>query len=285
MVKDRNQERLALNYAASLQRIGVEARVRLVDEVQYQRRRQKFDFDMMLGQWIASASPGNEQRMRWGSASATQEGSFNLAARVGPAIDALIAALLAAQDARGFRHRRARLRPRAAVRLLHRAASFTPPNQWIAHASDIEASRAPAALRHADVRPDARKLVEGIAMTQDLARTNAAALDARRCRHARAHPLTMFGLDALIAGAARLRPERARSPIMAPRGPRERSLSRSSTAIGAFVAQLRQFDLEPGARILLCCPPRAQTLVAFTAIIAAGVEPVLGAAAAFRRAP
>ncbi|MCI0736413.1 MAG: extracellular solute-binding protein, partial [Beijerinckiaceae bacterium] len=55
MVKDRNQERLALNYADSLARIGVAAKVRLVDEVQYQRRRQRFDFDMMLGSWLASA--------------------------------------------------------------------------------------------------------------------------------------------------------------------------------------------------------------------------------------
>jgi peptide/nickel transport system substrate-binding protein len=97
MVKDRNQERLALNYVTSLRRIGVDAQVRLVDEVQYQRRRQKFDFDMMIGQWIASASPGNEQRNRWSSASAVQEASFNLAGAASPALDALIAALLAAQ--------------------------------------------------------------------------------------------------------------------------------------------------------------------------------------------
>ncbi len=59
MVQDRLQERLALNYADSLARIGVDARVRLVDEVQYERRRQNFDFDMMIGSWLASASPGS----------------------------------------------------------------------------------------------------------------------------------------------------------------------------------------------------------------------------------
>ena len=41
------------------------ANVRLVDEVQFQRRRTSFDFDMMIGSWIASPSPGNEQRGRW----------------------------------------------------------------------------------------------------------------------------------------------------------------------------------------------------------------------------
>ena len=98
MVTDRAQERLAMNYADSLKRIGVAARVRVVDEVQYQRRRQKFDFDVMLGTWAASASPGSEQRGRWASASANQEASFNLTGAASPAIDALIAALLAAKS-------------------------------------------------------------------------------------------------------------------------------------------------------------------------------------------
>jgi peptide/nickel transport system substrate-binding protein len=102
MVGDRAQERLAVNFAGSLARIGVEARVRLVDEVQYQRRRQKFEFDMMIGSWIASASPGNEQRSRWGSASADQEASFNLAGARSPAIDGLIADMLAARSHEDF---------------------------------------------------------------------------------------------------------------------------------------------------------------------------------------
>ena len=102
MVVDRGQERLALNYADSLKRIGVRVRVRTVDEVQYQRRRQRFDFDMMIGSWIASPSPGNEQRMRWGSSSAAQEASFNLAGASSPAIDALILAMLSAHTREDF---------------------------------------------------------------------------------------------------------------------------------------------------------------------------------------
>ncbi len=136
MVKDRAQERLALNYAASLRRIGVEAGVRLVDEVQYQRRRQKFDFDMMIGLWLASASPGNEQRNRWGSASADQEASFNLAGAASPAIDAMITALLAAESHDDFV---------AAVRAFDRVLLsgfyvvplFHASEQWLAHSRDI----------------------------------------------------------------------------------------------------------------------------------------------------
>jgi peptide/nickel transport system substrate-binding protein len=102
MVQDRSQEKLALNYAASLARIGVDARIRLVDEVQYQRRRQSFDFDVMFGSWYASSSPGNEQRGRWGSNAADQPGSFNLAGVKSAAVDALINALLAAKSHEAF---------------------------------------------------------------------------------------------------------------------------------------------------------------------------------------
>src|SRR5208337_4356609 len=47
LVKNRDEERLALAYARNLKRIGVAANVRLVDEVQFQRRRTRFDFDVM----------------------------------------------------------------------------------------------------------------------------------------------------------------------------------------------------------------------------------------------
>ncbi|HTV33252.1 MAG TPA: extracellular solute-binding protein [Methylocella sp.] len=137
MVQDRNKERLALNYAASLARIGVTASVHLVDEVQYQRRRQKFDFDMMIGSWLASASPGNEQRTRWGSQSADQEASYNLAGVKSPAVDAMIAALLAAHTQEEFV---------AAVRAYDRillsgfyvVPLYHTPDQWVAYSAKLD---------------------------------------------------------------------------------------------------------------------------------------------------
>ena len=136
MVRDRAQERLALAYSDQLKRIGVTARVRVVDEVQYQRRRQKFDFDMMMGAWIASASPGNEQRARWGSQSANQESAFNLAGVASPAIDALIAAIVAAESREDFI---------AAVRAFDRVLLsgfyivplYHSPTQWIAFSTKL----------------------------------------------------------------------------------------------------------------------------------------------------
>jgi peptide/nickel transport system substrate-binding protein len=134
MVVDRRQERLALAFADSLKDIGVDATVRLVDEVQYQRRRQSFDFDMMLGQWIAPASPGAEQRSRWSSAAADQPASFNLPGARSPAVDAALSAILAARSEDDFT---------AAVRVLDRllltgfyiVPLFHTDDQWIAYAS------------------------------------------------------------------------------------------------------------------------------------------------------
>jgi peptide/nickel transport system substrate-binding protein len=143
MVKDRNQERLSLNYADSLRRIGVDAHVKLVDEVQYQRRRQKFEFDVMIGSWIASASPGNEQRSRWGSASADQEASFNLAGVKSPAVDAMITALLAANTHEDF-VTAVRAYDRVLLSGFYIVPLFYASDQWVA---------ASAALKHPQQLP------------------------------------------------------------------------------------------------------------------------------------
>ncbi|HYA71552.1 MAG TPA: extracellular solute-binding protein [Roseiarcus sp.] len=136
LVKTRQEERLALAFSQSLARIGVEATVRLVDEVQYQRRRARFDFDMMIGSWIASPSPGNEQRGRWSSPAASMEGSYNICGAASPAIDAMIGAVVAARGRDDFV---------AAVRALDRVLLsgfyivplFYAPDQWIAYSSGL----------------------------------------------------------------------------------------------------------------------------------------------------
>jgi peptide/nickel transport system substrate-binding protein len=136
LVKSREEERLAMTFSQSLARIGVAANVRLVDEVQFQRRRTTFNFDMTIGGWLASPSPGAEERGRWGSISADMQGAYNICGVASPAIDAMIAALLAAADHDEFV---------AAVRALDRllisgfyvVPLFYSPNQWIAYSADL----------------------------------------------------------------------------------------------------------------------------------------------------
>lgn len=97
MIRDRDEERLALNFAASLQRIGVDAVPRVYDEVQYQRRRQRFEYDMTIGQWLPAAVPGQEQLNRWTTVSLSSGDSVNLAGAASPALNAAIDNLLASR--------------------------------------------------------------------------------------------------------------------------------------------------------------------------------------------
>jgi peptide/nickel transport system substrate-binding protein len=131
LVATRDDERLALAYAAMLRRGGIAASVRFVDPTQFERRRQNYDFDMMPYVWGQSLSPGNEQAFYFGAASADQPGTRNYMGIKSPAIDALIAALVAA---------RTRAELVAATRALDRVLIsgfyvvplFHLPEQWVA---------------------------------------------------------------------------------------------------------------------------------------------------------
>jgi microcin C transport system substrate-binding protein len=91
-------ERIALPFSQNLKRLGIDASVRSVDSAQYTRRVQGFDYDMVVGLFGESLSPGNEQRWFWGSAAADTPGSPNLVGIKNPAIDALIDQVIGAPD-------------------------------------------------------------------------------------------------------------------------------------------------------------------------------------------
>jgi microcin C transport system substrate-binding protein len=91
-------ERIALPFVRNLTRLGITARVRLVDQSQYINRLRAFDFDMIIGSWGESESPGNEQRNYWSSAAAAAPGARNYAGIQDPVIDELIELLIQAPD-------------------------------------------------------------------------------------------------------------------------------------------------------------------------------------------
>jgi peptide/nickel transport system substrate-binding protein len=97
LLPNRSQERVALNYAKTLERLGIEVDVRVVDSAQFQQRLQTYDFDMVPFKWWGSLSPGNEQAFRWGSLEADKEGTYNIAGVKSPAVDALIGSIIAAK--------------------------------------------------------------------------------------------------------------------------------------------------------------------------------------------
>lgn len=91
-------ERVALPYKQTLERLGMDVRVRTVDPAQYQRLMDAFDYDMtdvLIGE---SDSPGNEQSEYWSCAAAKLDGSSNYMGVCTPVIDALVGEVLAAHD-------------------------------------------------------------------------------------------------------------------------------------------------------------------------------------------
>jgi microcin C transport system substrate-binding protein len=91
-------ERVYLPYIRNLKRIGVNVELRLIDPVQYQKRVEKFDFDMITDGFGQSESPGNEQRSFWSSKAADTEGSNNTIGVKDKAVDELVDLIINAPD-------------------------------------------------------------------------------------------------------------------------------------------------------------------------------------------
>jgi microcin C transport system substrate-binding protein len=91
-------ERIVQPYLRNLERLGIKGTIRLVDSAQYTRRLNAFDYDIVVGSFAQSDSPGNEQRDYWGSDAAGREGSMNLLGIKDPAIDKLIDRVIFAKD-------------------------------------------------------------------------------------------------------------------------------------------------------------------------------------------
>jgi len=85
-------------WVGALRTLGIEARVVMIDPAQYVERTNAADFDVTYMLRLMSLSPGNEQVLYWGSGGVDQPGSRNWAGVALPAVDALIAAMLTAED-------------------------------------------------------------------------------------------------------------------------------------------------------------------------------------------
>jgi len=136
LTDNRADERLALVYAGMLRRIGIQARVRIVDAVQYQQRRNAFDFDAVIATWPVTASPGNEQRIRWSSLAAAAEGALNFPGIRSPAIDAAIDEVLAARSQDEFT-RAVRVLDRLLIAGVYVVPLFYAPEKWLAYSARL----------------------------------------------------------------------------------------------------------------------------------------------------
>jgi microcin C transport system substrate-binding protein len=91
-------ERVALPYQQQLEMLGIGVKVQTIDSAQYERQTQTFDYDVIVGSWGQSLSPGNEQRDFWGSEAAAKDGSRNYVGIRNPAVDKIVETLIFARD-------------------------------------------------------------------------------------------------------------------------------------------------------------------------------------------
>ena len=85
-------------WARALERLGIRLIVTPVDPAQYTMRLRDYEFDMTPMARSNSLSPGNEQKLYWGSAGVQEPGTRNLPGVADPAVDALIERLLQTSD-------------------------------------------------------------------------------------------------------------------------------------------------------------------------------------------
>jgi len=84
------------SFIKNLGTLGIEASLRIVDPVQYRKREDDFDFDLIIQRFSFSSTPGDSLRSYFSSQAAALKGSQNLAGIADPVVDALIERVMAA---------------------------------------------------------------------------------------------------------------------------------------------------------------------------------------------
>ncbi len=89
-------------FVDNLRRLGIDAGYRVVDASQYTDRTRSFDFDVTVSRYSLPLYPDGFMRNVFGTRSAAAPGSYNLAGVGGPAVDALVEAIVAATTPEAF---------------------------------------------------------------------------------------------------------------------------------------------------------------------------------------
>ncbi len=145
LVVTSGQQRLALTFANSLKRLGIDVVIRKVEASQYWSRIGRFDFDIIQWHYSASLSPGNEQINRWASSHADIERSLNYAGVRNQAVDHTITAMLQASTREDFVSA-VRAFDRALLSGTYLIPLFHIPEDWYAAAADLRLPPKPPLL-------------------------------------------------------------------------------------------------------------------------------------------
>ncbi len=99
MLRQPTMERVIQPMRKGLARLGIASSIRMVDDAQYQKRIDQYDFDI-VSVWLNRGVffPGAEQMTLWHSSQADIKGGNNITGIKNPAVDAALAALTSAQS-------------------------------------------------------------------------------------------------------------------------------------------------------------------------------------------
>lgn len=91
-------QRVILPYIKNLKKLGIEAKIRMVDYSNYQKSLENFNYDITIYVYPSVKIPGNEQLNFWHSKYANLNGSRNISGITNPLIDKITEDLVAAED-------------------------------------------------------------------------------------------------------------------------------------------------------------------------------------------
>ncbi len=89
IVNQREDEKIALQFAANLERLGITMTIRVLDSAAFTGRLNDYDYDMVLHYWQNTLSPGSEQMSYWTCDAREQKSRWNYSGICNPAIDSL----------------------------------------------------------------------------------------------------------------------------------------------------------------------------------------------------
>ena len=93
------EEKIALYWAQTLKRLGIELDIRTLDTAQFVGALNDYDYDLVSHRWINSLSPGTEQMLYWSCDAAQTQGSRNYSGLCSEEIDKLAEAVAQAKTA------------------------------------------------------------------------------------------------------------------------------------------------------------------------------------------
>ncbi len=98
LLAQKGMDRILAPFARNLAKLGIVMKYRTVDRSLYIRRIREFDYDMIVGSFPESMSPGNELRNMFHSVSADKKGSRNYIGIKDPVVDMLVDSIIMSKN-------------------------------------------------------------------------------------------------------------------------------------------------------------------------------------------